>query len=139
MKKLLLAAALIASPTYAQVQQPTDEYKRIEYKVRLEYGSEKTSEFILQDKSNDSEVRCGWVWSKKPYPNNGWKMFSYSRTSKDELVLIYDETLSDQTINYLIISMCYDKGYIPSLIPLGKYFAQWNLMTQLGRSDNFGF
>jgi hypothetical protein len=139
MKQLFLAVTLIAQPAYAQVEQSSDEYKRIEYKVRLEHGSEKSSYFILQDKVADSEERCGWIWSTQPYPNVGWKLFRYYKIGNYEGVSIYHEDPSYRTLNYVIIMSCYSKGYIPSLIPLGKYQKQWDAMRPFGKLDNYGF
>ena len=140
MKKILFAITLIASPAYAQVKQTSDEYKRIEYKVRLEQGSGNSSYFILQDKVADSstEEQCGWIWSTKQYPNDGWKMFSYVKIGNYESVTLYEEDPSYKANNYVITIGCYNKGYIPSLIPLGRYAKQWDAMKKIGRLDNFG-
>lgn len=139
-KLFFAAAALIASPTYAEVKQTSDEYKRIEYKVRLEQGSGNSTHFILQDKVPDSasEEQCGWVWSTKPSPNDGWKLFRYIRIGNYEAVTLYEEDPSYKTWNYVIMISCYDKGYLPSLLPLGRYSKQWDAMKKIGRLDNYG-
>ena len=134
------AAALVVPPAYAQVGQTSDEYKQVEYKVRRELGSGNSSHFLLQDKvpDSDSEEQCGWIWSTKPYPNDGWKLFRYVKIGDYESVELYEEDRSYKTNNYFIMISCYDKGYIPSLLPLGRYAKQWDAMKKIGRLDNYG-